>query len=67
MPLRLYLEMHDVEQLAPCYVGACGIKVFKDKGGDRKQRQDQAKLEKLPSTEQVCMCVCMYSLLGALH
>lgn len=35
------------------YQGACGIKVFKDKGGDRKQRQDQSKVEKLPPYEQV--------------
>lgn len=33
--------------------GTCGIKVFKDKGGDRKQRQDQAKVEKLSPAEQV--------------
>lgn len=35
------------------YRGARAIKVFKDKGGDRKQRQDQTKAEKLCSNEQV--------------
>lgn len=27
--------------------------VFKDKGGDRKQKQDQLKMEKLTLTERV--------------
>ena len=35
------------------YQGVCWVKVFKDKGGDRKQRQDQSKMEKLPPEEQV--------------
>ena len=33
---------------------ACGVKVFKDKGGDRKQRQDLQKIEKLSKAQQVC-------------
>ena len=32
---------------------ACNIKVFKDKGADRKQRQDQLKMEKLPQNDLV--------------
>ncbi len=37
------------------YQGGCGIKVFKDKGGDRKQRLDQVKVEKMSPDEQVRM------------
>lgn len=57
VPLRLYLECEaDLVQgqgSGQSYQGMCGIKVFKDKGGDRKQRQDQAKIERLPPAEQV--------------
>ena len=64
MPLRLYLEMRRCEceleaghghngSCEVVYQGACGVKVFKDKGGDRKQRQDQTKIEKLPPNEKV--------------
>ena len=59
VPLKLFLEISQVDgeplgeggQLL--YQGGCGIKVFKDKGGDRKQRQDQSKIEKLSPDEQV--------------
>ena len=63
VPLKLFLKMHrcDCDSGAGgycgcgpvVYQGACAVKVFKDKGGDRKQRQDQSKLEKLPPSEQV--------------
>jgi hypothetical protein len=59
IPLRLFLEMQEYKadqgqgSASHTYQGVCGIKVFKDKGGDRKQRQDQAKLEKLSPKEQV--------------
>ena len=60
VPLRLHLEMQECEadqgqRSRKSYQGTCGIKVFKDKGGDRKQRQDQAKMEKLSPIEQVGM------------
>ena len=32
---------------------ACNIKVFKDKGADRKQKQDQTKMEKLSQNDLV--------------
>lgn len=64
VPLRLHLEMRQCEcgmnsgcghrcECPVVYQGACSVKVFKDKGGDRKQRQDQSKIEKLPPSEQV--------------
>lgn len=64
VPLRLHLEMRRCEcdldsgrghgsECQVVYQGACGIKVFKDKGGDRKQRQDQSRVEKLTPSEQV--------------
>ena len=31
---------------------ACNIKVFKDKGAERKQRQEQSKMERLTPQEQ---------------
>lgn len=30
--------------------------VFKDKGGDRKQKQDQLKVEMMSAAEQVSLC-----------
>ena len=33
--------------------GVCSIKVFKDKGADRKHKQDQQKLEKMSSGDLV--------------
>lgn len=36
------------------------MKVFKDKGADRKQRQEQLKIEKLTPQDQVCV-QCMVS------
>lgn len=54
MPLRLMLEVYDTSE-GIVFKGGCGIKVFKDKGGDRKQRQDQLKIEKLSFSEQVGM------------
>ena len=62
VPLKLFLEVNasDAESMggaggcgALLFQGGCGIKVFKDKGGDRKHRQDQSKVEKLPLDEQV--------------
>ncbi len=58
VPLKLVLEMHECKgdilggQIL-VYRGACSVKVFKDKGGDRKQRQDQLKAEKISPTERV--------------
>ena len=55
--LRLCLEMCECEvDKRMVYRGGCGIKVFKDKGGDRKQRQDQCKMEKLSPHELVGGC-----------
>ena len=61
MPLKLLLEMHECkdEMLGNrllVFRGMCSVKVFKDKGGDRKQRQDQVKMEKLTPAERVSYC-----------
>lgn len=43
----LLLVMDTATPTTHLHRGACTIKVFKDKGADRKQKQDQQKLEKL--------------------
>ena len=55
VPLKLHLELCEGEGQRSVYQGMCWVKIFKDKGGDRKQRQDQSKIEKLPPEEQVGM------------
>ena len=37
----------------PVHVGVCCIKVFKDKGADRKQKQDQQRMEKMAPSDLV--------------
>ena len=39
--------------LVICLPLSCVSQVFKDKGGDRKQKQDQLKIEKLSPSERV--------------
>ena len=58
MPLKLILEMRECKEdilggQILVYRGTCSVKVFKDKGGDRKQRQDQLKADKMAAAERV--------------
>ena len=58
VPLKLLLEVHECKDEVLggqilVYRGGCSVKVFKDKGGDRKQRQDQLKAEKMGTLDRV--------------
>lgn len=56
IPLQLVIDTHSFTGGSSTlgrhlHHAACNVKVFKDKGGDRRQKQDQQKLEKLPPHE----------------
>lgn len=55
--LQLKLDTHllngAVAMETLIHSAACCVKVFKDKGGDRKQRQDLQKIDKLSPEQQV--------------